>query len=83
MAEDCLFCKIVAGEIPGEEVYSDEEVFAFRDINPAAPTHILIIPKKHIERVDKAQPEDEALMGRLLMKANVIYLNINIYYLLI
>lgn len=72
MAGGCLFCKIVAGEIPCDEVYSDEDVFAFRDINPAAPTHILIIPKKHISFMPDAEPEDEALMGKLLLKANEI-----------
>lgn len=72
MAEDCLFCKIVAGEIPCKEVYSDDDVLAFRDINPAAPTHILVIPKKHIARVADAEASDEALMGKLLLRANAI-----------
>ena len=48
---DCLFCKIIAGEIPSTKVYEDEHVFAFRDINPQAPTHILVVPKEHIESV--------------------------------
>ncbi len=72
MADDCLFCKIVAGDIPCEEVYSDDDVFAFRDINPAAPTHILVIPKKHLASVAAATPADEALMGKILLKANEI-----------
>ena len=46
--EDCIFCKIIKGEIPSDKVYEDDEILAFRDINPAAPIHILVIPKKHI-----------------------------------
>lgn len=72
MAEDCLFCKIAAGEIPSEEVYSDDEFYAFRDINPGAPTHCLVIPRKHIARIAEASPEDEGLLGRLLLRANAI-----------
>jgi len=72
MADDCLFCKIAAGEIPSTEVYSDETFYAFRDINPAAPTHILIIPRKHIARIADAAPEDAALLGEMLLKANEI-----------
>jgi histidine triad (HIT) family protein len=70
VSADCLFCKIASGEIPSEEVYSDDEFYAFRDINPAAPTHVLIIPRKHIARVIEAGPEDEELIGRLVAKAN-------------
>jgi histidine triad (HIT) family protein len=72
MADDCIFCKILAGEIPSEEVYSDDEVYAFRDIRPAAPTHILFIPRKHIPRIADAAPEDGALLGRMLLRANAI-----------
>lgn len=72
MATDCLFCKIVAGEIPSTEIYSDDDVYAFRDINPAAPSHILVIPKKHLRDVKSASAEDEALMGKLLLRANHI-----------
>jgi len=72
MAEDCLFCKIAEGEIPSTEVYSDDEFYAFRDINPAAPTHILIIPRKHIPRITDATPEDAGLLGRMFIKANEI-----------
>lgn len=72
MATDCLFCKIIAGEIPSTEVYSDDDVYAFRDINPAAPTHLLVIPKKHLTDVKSAAAEDEALMGKLLLRANEI-----------
>ena len=72
LATDCLFCKIIAGEIPSTEVYSDDDIYAFRDINPAAPTHLLVIPKKHLTDVKSADAEDEALMGKLLLRANDI-----------
>jgi histidine triad (HIT) family protein len=62
---DCIFCKIVKGDIPSTNVYKDEQVTAFRDINPAAPTHILIVPNKHIDSVNMMIPEDEPLVGRL------------------
>ena len=72
MAEDCLFCKIAAGEIPSNEVYSDEAFYAFRDINPGAPTHVLVIPRKHIARISDAGPEDTELLGRLFLVANKV-----------
>ncbi|HJP34870.1 MAG TPA: histidine triad nucleotide-binding protein [Gammaproteobacteria bacterium] len=72
MAEDCLFCKIAAGEIHSDEVYSDEAYYAFRDIDPAAPTHILLIPRKHIARVTDAEEGDRDTMGGLLFAANEI-----------
>lgn len=62
---DCLFCKIVAGAIPSTKVYEDETVYAFNDINPGAPTHVLIIPKKHIAKVAEASLADEAVLGHL------------------
>ena len=65
MKDDCLFCKIVAGEIPGDKVYSDELVTAFRDINPAGPTHILIVPNKHISNNNDFAEEDEPIAGRM------------------
>jgi len=66
---DCLFCKIDKGEIPSTKVYEDEGVFAFNDINPQAPTHILICPKKHIDRVAHADDSDSELMGKLVTVA--------------
>ena len=66
---DCLFCKIVKGEIPGKKIYEDDEMLAFHDISPMAPVHFLLIPKKHIENLMMAEPEDTALLGRLLYKA--------------
>ena len=63
---DCIFCKIVAGEIPSDKVYEDEEILAFRDISPAAPVHILFIPKKHFANLSEAADEDQALLGRMM-----------------
>ena len=52
MSNDCLFCKIISGDIPSNKVYSDDHVYAFHDINPAAPTHVLVIPRKHLSAVN-------------------------------
>jgi len=62
---DCLFCKIIKREIPADIVYEDDEVLAFNDINPQAPTHILIIPKKHIATLNDIEKADLAIIGRL------------------
>ena len=62
---DCLFCKIIAGEIPSTKVYEDEMVLAFRDIAPQAPTHILVIPKAHIPSVDGITAENSAVVARI------------------
>ena len=64
---DTIFGKIIRREIPADIVYEDEQTLAFRDVNPQAPTHILVIPKKPIPRLSEAAPEDTALMGHLLM----------------
>lgn len=61
--KDCLFCRIINGEIPSKKVYEDNQVFAFEDINPQAPAHILIIPKKHIRGLKEAEGEDAQLIG--------------------
>jgi histidine triad (HIT) family protein len=63
---DCLFCKIVAGEIPSTTVYEDDEIVAFRDIDPKAPTHVLLIPRRHIASLNDAGDGDAALLGRIL-----------------
>lgn len=65
MAADCIFCKIVAGEIPATKVYEDEHVVAFNDINPQAPVHVLFIPKKHVASVAELGPEDFSSVGHL------------------
>ena len=64
---DCIFCKIANKEIPSTIVYEDDEIIAFNDVNPEAPVHILVIPKKHISSLDAAMPEDEQLLGRILL----------------
>ncbi len=64
-----IFEKIIAREIPSQIVYEDEQVAAFRDVNPKAPTHILIVPKKPLPRLAEAQAEDQSLLGHLLLKA--------------
>ncbi len=69
MTDDCLFCRIVSGEIPGTIVFRDEQATAFRDINPAAPTHILIVPNKHIASVSALDGKDEQLVGHLFSVA--------------
>ena len=61
----CIFCKIVAGEIPSTKVYEDEQVLAFRDINPMAPTHILVIPKAHIPSVDGVTPANSDVVAHI------------------
>ncbi len=66
---DCLFCKIIRGEIPAKKVYEDQHTFAFEDIQPKAPTHVLIIPKKHVRGLKEAAPEDAELIGRLHLVA--------------
>ncbi|MFZ0632501.1 MAG: histidine triad nucleotide-binding protein [Acidobacteriaceae bacterium] len=69
---DCIFCKIVAGQIPSKKVYEDESVFAFHDIDPKAPKHILVIPKKHLASLADVQTSDEAVLGHLLTTAATI-----------
>jgi histidine triad (HIT) family protein len=71
--EDCIFCKIAAGEIPAEIVYEDDAVVAFRDLNPQAPTHVLVIPRRHIATInDIENPEDEGVVGRMYRAARAI-----------
>lgn len=69
---DCLFCKIIDGQVPADIVYESEEVLAFRDINPQAPTHVLIIPRRHIATINDLQPGDEATVGNLFLAAKEI-----------
>ncbi len=69
---DCLFCKIRDGEIPADIVYENDDVLAFRDVNPQAPLHVLIVPRKHIATVNDVQPDDAAVMGKLFLAAQHI-----------
>ncbi|MBQ3276729.1 MAG: histidine triad nucleotide-binding protein [Oscillospiraceae bacterium] len=66
---DCLFCRILAGEIPSAKVYEDEDVYAFRDINPQAPTHILVIPKEHIGSVAELREDNRDVAAKCLVAA--------------
>lgn len=69
---DCIFCKIVKKDIPSNIIYEDDRIVAFEDISPQAPTHTLLIPKKHIETLNDMEEEDEALMGYILFRATKI-----------
>jgi histidine triad (HIT) family protein len=63
---ECMFCKIVAGELPSREVYSDSEVYAFKDISPVAPVHVLLVPREHVTFIHTTGAAQQALLGRLL-----------------
>ena len=69
---DCIFCKIVDGKIPSAKVYEDDEILAFKDISPARPVHVLVIPKRHITSLATVTAEDAPLLGRMLTVANQI-----------
>ena len=69
---DCLFCKIIAGRVPSKKVYEDEKAYAFEDINPQAPTHVLVIPKKHIADIKEATDADAEIIGYLNLVAGRI-----------
>jgi histidine triad (HIT) family protein len=66
---DCLFCRIIAGQIPAAMVHQDDTLVAFKDINPQAPLHLLIVPKKHIASLNELSPEDDALIGTMMRRA--------------
>lgn len=70
--EECLFCSIAEKKLPSNSVFEDSECIAFRDINPKAPVHILIVPKRHIASLAAAKTDDSALLGRLLYRAKLI-----------
>ena len=74
MPDNCLFCKIVRGEIPASKLYEDDEVLAFRDIAPHAPVHFLVIPKKHLSGPSAVSEEDERVVGKLMRIGNEIAL---------
>ncbi|MEX1236727.1 MAG: histidine triad nucleotide-binding protein [Pseudomonadales bacterium] len=69
MSTDCLFCKIVNGDIPAETVYEDELVIAFKDINPQAPVHTLVVPRKHISTINELKAQDKSLVGHMIITA--------------
>ncbi len=69
MTTSCLFCRIARGEVPSRKAYEDDEVIAFHDINPAAPVHLLLVPKVHVDSLITTGPEHEALLGKLIALA--------------
>ena len=75
---DCIFCKIAAGEIPADIVYDDGEVLAFRDINPEAPVHLLLIPRRHIATLNDLSEADAALVGRLYLAGQQIAVELSV-----
>lgn len=68
-SQDCLFCKIIAGEIPADNIYSDDDIIGFRDINPQAPVHVLFIPRRHIATANALEAGDAPLVGKLVLAA--------------
>jgi Diadenosine tetraphosphate (Ap4A) hydrolase and other HIT family hydrolases len=70
MADDCIFCKIIRGEIPATKIYEDEQNLVFRDINPAAPVHLLAIPKRHVNRLSECGQESSEMLSSLLLTVN-------------
>lgn len=75
---NCLFCRILRGEIPSKKVYEDEQIYAFEDINPKAPTHVLVIPKKHVAGLKEAQADDAEIIGRCHLVAAKIARDLDI-----
>lgn len=76
--DDCIFCKIINGKIPSNKVYEDDDVLAFKDINPQMPVHIIVIPKKHIKSIADLTIGDEALIGKIFTAINKIAKDLNI-----
>ena len=75
---DCLFCKIVSGQIPAKKVYEDSAVFAFHDVDPQAPTHVLIVPKQHVAGLKEARAQDAEIIGQLNLAAAEIARQLNL-----
>lgn len=72
MSEDCLFCKIASGDIPATIIHQDERLIAFKDINPQAPTHFLVIPRTHIATLNELSAEDDTVVGDMVRRASLI-----------
>ncbi|MGH9459554.1 MAG: histidine triad nucleotide-binding protein [Thermoanaerobaculia bacterium] len=70
--KNCLFCRIIAGEIPAKKVHEDADVVAFEDINPQAPTHVLVVPRRHLPKLDELTPADAETVGRVVVAAGTI-----------
>ena len=69
---DCIFCKIIAGEVPAEFLYKDDNVVVFKDINPQGPVHVLIVPTKHIESILDLTPEDNKIVGEMMLQSKAV-----------
>jgi len=69
MSADCIFCKIVAGEIPSRKIYEDEDIFVFHDIRPVAPVHFMLIPKRHVASLAECDESHQAVLGKILLLA--------------
>lgn len=76
--EDCIFCKIIKGDIPSKKIYEDDVVFCFEDINPAAPVHVLVIPKKHIKSLNEMSNEDSSIIAHIFSVSRDIAKKLNI-----
>lgn len=72
MSKDCIFCKIVKGEIPTEKIYEDEHVVAFNDISPKSPTHVLVVPKRHVASLNEVKPDDMSMMPQIFSAIQTI-----------
>lgn len=80
MSEDCIFCQIAAGRIPAQLVYEDDDVVAFRDINPQAPVHVLVIPRRHLPAVGEMTADDRELVGHLFWTARRVAEELGIHH---
>lgn len=69
-SEDCIFCKIIKGQIPSKKVYEDQDIIAFHDINPVAPVHFMLVPKIHFASLEEAQDEHQAVLGKMMVMAS-------------
>lgn len=76
---DCLFCKIIEGAIPSEKIYEDDNFLAFRDINPQSPVHVLVVPKRHVEKLSDCGEGDEELLSGLMLTANRVAKELGIH----
>ena len=72
MTTDCLFCRIISGEIPATKVYEDDRVIAFNDINPQAPMHVLIVPREHLDTLNNLEPKHDSTIGEMVRRAAAI-----------
>lgn len=74
----CLFCRIIAGEVPAKKIFEDDTLIAFHDTNPQAPVHVLVVPRRHIPTLNDLAPDDEALVGTMMRRASAIAVDLGI-----